>query len=116
MTQTSRINSNILFTPLPNQQKGGGIHHREVLKKDICFKIFTIVTILLAAVAIIAGSLALMASKGTLPPSIYSLNKLSVIGEANSFVMLGGGIILFILGVLAWSLHLKKESQLRGTH
>lgn len=75
---------------------------------DLCFKVFVIVAIVLAAIIVIVGVLALMAAKGAIPGAPNPLNK---IGEFNSFVMIGGGAFLFVLGILAWSCQLYKESQ-----
>ena len=88
----------------------------DLLTKDLCFKIFIVVSIFLAAVVVITGILALMASKGALPTSMSAIAKLSVIGEVNSYVMLSGGIILFVLGVVSWSCHLRKENQPKTPH
>jgi hypothetical protein len=77
---------------------------------DICFKIFVIATTVLAVAVVVIGVLALMASKGLLS-HMSSVAKLSAIGEVNSYVMIGGGIALFILGILSWGYHLKKEAQ-----
>ena len=83
----------------------------EESNRDICFKIFVVVTIILATVIVVVGILALMAARGALPAGMGPILKLNVIGEVNSFVMLGGGIVLFILGMLAWSYHFKKEQR-----
>jgi hypothetical protein len=83
---------------------------KDMSTKDICFKIFVVASIVLAAIVVVAGILALMASKGALPGTMDSISKLSVIGEVNSYVMLGGGTVLFVLGILAWSCQLRKEN------
>lgn len=76
---------------------------------NLCFKIFVVVAVVLAAVTVIVGILALMAVKGAIPGE--QINPLSVIGEVNSYVMISGGALLFILGLLAWSCQLHKEGQ-----
>lgn len=83
---------------------------KELAKTDLCVKIFIVASIVLAAIAIVAGILALMASKGTLPNGMSAITHLSTIGEVNSYVMLGGGIVLFVLGILAWSCQLQDET------
>jgi hypothetical protein len=83
--------------------------------KGICFKIFVIASIILAAITAVVGVLALLASKGALTGRMSSISDLSVIGEVNSYVMLSGGIALFVLGILAWSCQLKRENQ-RALH
>jgi hypothetical protein len=85
-------------------------HKNEEIFKNLCFKIFIVVSVFLAAIVVIVGILSLMASKG-LVTGMPSISKLSVIGEANSYVMLCGGIALFVFSILSWSVHLKKEKQ-----
>jgi hypothetical protein len=80
----------------------------------MCFKIFVVASIVLAAIVVIAGILALMATKGALPGGMDSVSKLGVIGEVNSYVLMGGGISLFVIGILAWSCQLRKESLLEA--
>ena len=75
---------------------------------DLCFKVFVVVAVVLAAIVVIVGVLALMAGKGAIPGDHHPLK---AIGELNSFVMISGGAFLFVLGVLAWSCQLFKESQ-----
>ena len=75
---------------------------------DLCFKVFVVVAVVLAAIVVIVGILALMAAKGAIPGDPPSLKG---IGELNSFVMISGGAFLFVLGLLAWSCQLFKESQ-----
>jgi len=82
--------------------------NEEFFFKDLCFKIFIIFSTVLAAVVIIVGILALMACKG-LVPVLTGITQLSVIGTANSYVMICSGIALFVLGVLSWGFHLKNE-------
>ncbi|HEY4831777.1 MAG TPA: hypothetical protein VIH61_04365 [Waddliaceae bacterium] len=84
----------------------------DVAPKGVCFKIFIVATIVLATIVVVTGILALMVCKGALPSKMTSVASLYVIGEVNSYGMLGGGIALFVLGILAWSCHLKKENQL----
>jgi hypothetical protein len=75
----------------------------------LCFKIFLVVTIVLAAITVIIGIIALLAVKGAIPGEVS--NPLSVIGEVNSYVMIGGGALLFVLGMLTWCCRLHKEWQ-----
>lgn len=78
---------------------------------SLCFKIFVVIAIVIAAVTVIVGILALMVAKGGIPGGMGSINKLAVIGEVNSYVMICAGCGLFIIGILAWSCHLSKENQ-----
>ena len=80
-------------------------------KQDIGFKIFVVVTVVLASIIAVVGILALCASKGFIPSGMGSIEKLTLIGEVNSYVMIGAGIGLFVLGILAWGCHLNKESK-----
>ncbi len=78
---------------------------------NLCFRVFIVVSIVLALVVVVTAILAIMASKGLFPDAMASIHKLSVIGEVNSYVMLGGGLSLFILGVVAYSCLLFKQVQ-----
>lgn len=77
---------------------------------DLSFKIFVVVAVVLAAIIVIVGILALMAVKGAIPGDPHPLK---AIGELNSFVLISGGAFLFVLGILAWSCQLYKESQMQ---
>jgi hypothetical protein len=93
--------------PLINESKQG----EGPPTKDICIKIFIVVTVFLAAAVIVTGILALMAVKGIYPSGMEFIAKLGVIGEINSYMMACGGIALLILGIFAWSCQLRKENQ-----
>lgn len=88
---------------------------KDIVIRNICFKIFVVASIVLAAVVVIAGILALMATKGALPGGMDSVSRLGVIGEVNSYVLMGGGISLFVIGILAWSCQLRKENLLEAS-
>ncbi len=80
-------------------------------ESSLCFKFFVVVTVVLAVVLVIIGILALMASRGWMPTD--TANNLSTIGEVNSFVMISGGCLLFLLGLLAWSCQIHKDNFLQ---
>ena len=84
--------------------------------ENICFKIFVVATIILAAVVVVAGILALMASKGTLPFGWEPFSKMKIIGELNSYLMIGGGISLLFLGLFSWNFQIRKEKKLLSNH
>lgn len=84
--------------------------------KDICFKIFIVATIVLATLVVVIGILALMAVKGALPVGFKAISNLNLIGEVNSYVMVGGGITLFVLGILAWYCQIRKENRESLSH
>jgi len=91
-----------------------GTRHVEQLNpqqqsRSICLKAFVIFVIVIGAVALVTGVLALLASKGVLPSSVNSLMQLAKIGEVNSYLMICGGFSLFVLGIVAWTCHLRKE-------
>jgi hypothetical protein len=78
--------------------------------KALCFKIFVVVTSVLAIVILVTGILALMASRGWLPEGMGAVQNLAeIIGEVHSWVMIAAGIGLFIITALAWTFHLHKE-------
>lgn len=85
--------------------------HGDVLKQEspnICLKTFVIFVIFLGALSLVTGVLALLASQGSLPSGINSISNLTRIGIVNSSLMIGGGIIIFLMGVAAWTCHLHR--------
>lgn len=82
----------------PSNKDGGFIEEHT---NTVCIKVFNVVTIILAAIVMTAGILALLTSKGIFPPDM-SVNNLKVIGEVNSYMMTLGGVALFTLGLIAW--------------
>ncbi|MCC5832333.1 MAG: hypothetical protein JJU12_04745 [Chlamydiales bacterium] len=64
--------------------------------------------IFLGAIALVTGVLALLASQGTLASGLNSVSKLSHIGIVNSSLMIAGGAIVFMMGLAAWTCHLRK--------
>jgi hypothetical protein len=86
---------------------------QEPRQKDICFKVFVVASVFLAAVIVTVGVLALLASQGSIPPNLSAIGKFSVIGVPNSYMMIAAGIALFILGIASWICHLSKEKEHR---
>jgi uncharacterized membrane protein len=87
--------------PSSPQMIGGG---------RICMKIFIISTMVTAVALCTTGILACMVYKGMFT-GMVGLNALCVIGEINSYGMMIGGVVLFVLSVFAWACHLKQEKE-----
>lgn len=79
--------------------------------RSLCLKTFVIFVIVIGAIALVTGVLALLAVKGVLPHNINSMAQLAKIGEVNSALMTGAGFLLFALGIVAWTCHVHKENQ-----
>lgn len=79
--------------------------------RSICLKAFVIFTIVMGAIILVTGILSLVASRGAIPPNVNSLTELAKIGEVDASVMVGGGFVLFVLGIVSWTCHLHKEQK-----
>lgn len=73
--------------------------------KDYCTKFIVITTVVIAIITTMTGMFALFASTGGLPPGLNAFHSLSSVGEITSYYILGGGVILFGLGLGAWICH-----------
>lgn len=78
----------------------------QAVSRDICCKVFIVFSICLAAVVVVTGVLALMSIHEALPAGVNSMT-LSAIGQVNSCLMIGGGFVLFVLGIFTWACALK---------
>lgn len=82
--------------------------------KSICFKVFVVVSVLLAVIAIITSALAILGYNGVIS-GLNSIGQLLKIGEVNSYLMLTAGTIMFAISLVAWVCHLKKENSGTGS-
>lgn len=112
---SSRPTSAYLINPLtPHRPSSGTLSDNEQVLSSLTFKVGIVGALILAAITITAGVLALMVSKGGLPSGMNSVNHLRVIGEVNSYVMICAGIGLFVISMLAWGYH-KDENRNRSS-
>ena len=68
--------------------------------KESCMKAFVIFTVAIAALTLITGALGILSSQNVLASGISGVSQLSQIGAVNSYLMVGGGFVLFILGIV----------------
>lgn len=94
--------SSSLFNCFKNDNPVLSAEERVNCSKNLAFRIFVVISIIFAALLVIAGVLALMATQEALPSSLSSIVKLAVMGEANSAVMIAGGCALFAFAIFAW--------------
>lgn len=92
--QASSSQHSILSESTPQQSKRN------------CLRAFVISVIVIGAIALVTGVLALLASHGAAP---QGLNSLSAIGEMNSYLMVIGGGILFGFSVVSFACLVQKE-------
>ena len=71
--------------------------------RNICLKAFVVFVVVIGAIALVTGVLSLLASNGVLPHSMNSITVLAQIGMVNSSLMAGGGLALFLFGIVAWA-------------
>ncbi len=71
--------------------------------RNICLKAFVIFVVVIGAIALVTGVLSLLASNGVLPHGMNSIAVLAQIGMVNSSLMAGGGLSLFVFGLVAWA-------------
>ena len=67
--------------------------------KETCMKAFVIFTVAIAALTLITGVLGMLSSQNVLAGGISGVTQLSQIGAVNSYLMMGGGLVLFALGI-----------------